>query len=173
MMAYGSSRAWILIAALTALLAGCGGDTYLVKEVQYVPPRLPGAGETLIYTFREQSDFASARKLAIIDNDTIVAVLTPGTFSHFAVPSGEHEIVGYFSPSPVMHYRVSPAPGKTVYLLCRVGYSSGMFMEEMDEARAKGLMAQFKYTEIGVKGAKANMNYKDYYDRMYGRSAPQ
>ena len=162
-----SLRAWVTIVALAALLTGCGGDTYLVKEVPYTAPRPPGTQETVIYVFREQGDFASARKLAIIDNDTIVAVLTPGTFSHFTVPSGEHEIVGYFSPSPVMHYRVTPASGKTVYLLCRVGYTSGMFMEVMEEARAKTLMSQFKYTEIGVKGGKANMNYKDYYDRMY------
>jgi hypothetical protein len=158
---------WIAGAALAALLAACGGDTFLVKEVPYAAPKPPGDGETQIYVFREVSDFASGRKLAIIDNDTVVAVLTPGTFSHFTVPSGEHEIVGYFSPSPVMHYRVMPAPGKIVYLFCRVGYTTGMFMEVMDEAKARSLMLQFKYTEIEVKGAKANMDYKAYYDRLY------
>jgi hypothetical protein len=106
-------------------------------------------------------------RLDLIDNDTVVAVLTPATFSHFTVPSGEHEIVGYLSPSPVMHYRVTSAPGKTVYLFCRMGYTSGLFMEAMDEARAKPLVSQFKYTEIEVKGAKANMDYKAYYDKLY------
>jgi len=160
------SRRWVFVVALGALLGGCGGDTYLVKEVPYAAPPQPGPNETLIYVFREDSGFAS-RKLAIIDNDTIVAVLTPATFTHFTVPSGEHEIVGYFSPSPVMHYRVTPAPGKTVYLFCRMGYASGLFMELMDEMRAKPLVSQFKYTEIEVKGAKANMDYKAYYDRLY------
>lgn len=160
-------RAWAAALALSGLLAGCGGDTFLVKEVPFAAPKPPGSGETLIYVFREMSDFAAVRKLAIIDNDTIVAVLTPGTFSHFTVPSGEHEIVGYFSPSPVMHYRVRPAPGRTVYLFCRVGYATGMFMEVMDEEKARSLMMQFNYTEIGVKGAKANMDYKAYYDKLY------
>jgi hypothetical protein len=161
------SRSWVFVVALVALLGGCGGDTFLVKEVQYAAPRPPGPGETLIYVFREDSGFGAARKLAIIDNDTVVAVLTPGTFSYFTVPSGEHEIVGYFSPSPIMHYRVTHAPGKTVYLFCRIGYTSGMFMEAMDEARAKPLVSEFKYTEIEVKGAKANMDYKSYYDKLY------
>lgn len=158
---------WITGAALAAVLAACAGDTFRVREVPYAAPKPPGDGETQIYVFREVSGFASQRKLAIIDNDTIVAVLTPGTFSHFTVPSGEHEIVGYFSPSPVMHYRVRPASGKTVYLFCRVGYATGMFMEAMDEAKARSLMTQFKYTEIEVKGAKANMDYKAYYDKLY------
>ena len=161
-----SSRPWAFVVALVALLGGCGGDTFLVKEVPYAAPKPPGPDETLIFVFREESGFG-ARKLAIIDNDTVVAVLTPATFSHFTVPSGEHEIVGYLSPSPVMHYRVTPAPGKTVYLFCRMGYASGMFMEAMDEARAKPLVSQFKYTEIEVKGAKSNVDYKAYYDKLY------
>ena len=167
MTAAWSPRPWVFVVALVALLGGCGGDTFLVKEVPYAAPRLPGANETLIYVFREDSGFGAARKLAIIDNDTIVAVLTPATFSYFTVPSGEHEIVGYISPSPMMHYRVTSAPGKTVYLFCRMGYASGMFMEAMDEARAKPLVSQFKYTEIEVKGAKAKMDYKAYYDKLY------
>jgi len=162
-----SSRPWLIVVALVALFGGCGGDTYLVKVVSYAAPKPPGPDETLIYVFREDSGFAAARKLAIIDNDTIMAVLTPATFSHFRVPSGEHEIVGYISPSPMMHYRVTSAPGKTVYLFCRMGYASGMFMEAMDEARAKPLVSQFKYTEIEVKGAKANRDYKSYYDQLY------
>lgn len=167
MAAVWPSRPWIFVAALVALLGGCGGDTFLVKEVPYAAPRPPGPDETLIYVFREDSGFGAARKLAIIDNDTVVAVLTPGTFSYFTVPSGEHEIVGYLSPSPMMHYRVTPAPGKTVYLFCRMGYTSGMFMEAMDEAQARPLVSQFKYTEIAVKGAKANRDYKAYYDQLY------
>jgi hypothetical protein len=160
-------RPWVFVVALGALLGGCGGDTFLMKEVPYAMPKPPGQNETLIYVLREDSGYGGARKLAIIDNDTVVAVLTPGTFSYFAVPSGEHEIVGYISPSPMMHYRVTPAPGKTIYLFCRMGYASGMFMEAMDEAQAKTLVSQFKYTEIGVKGGKANMDYKAYYDKLY------
>jgi hypothetical protein len=160
-------RPRVLVLALGALLGGCAVNLYMMKEAPYAVPRPPGPNETLIYVFREDSGFGAARKLAIIDNDTVVAVLTPGTFSYFAVPSGEHEIVGYISPSPVMHYRVRPARGQTVYLFCRIGYASGMFMEVMDEARAKPLTAQYKYTEIEVKGAKAKMDYKAYYEKLY------
>ncbi len=160
-------RRWLLAFALAVLLGGCAGDTFLVKQVSYTAPNPPAAGETMIYVFREDNALAAARQLEIIDNDTVVAVLTTATFSHFTVPSGEHEIVGYISPSPIVHYRVTAAPGKTVYLLCRIGYTSGMFMEVLDEAQAKPLMAKFKYTEIGVKGVKAKMDYKAYYDKLY------
>jgi cellobiose-specific phosphotransferase system component IIB len=66
-----------------------------------------------------------------------------------------------------MHYRVTHAPGKTVYLLCRIGYTSGLFMEAIDEAQARPLLSKFKYTQIEVKGAKAKMDYKAYYDKLY------
>jgi len=161
------SRRWLLVAALLTLLGGCAGNTFLMKEVPYVAPKAPAPDETLIYVFREDSALGAARQLEIIDNDTVVAVLTTATFSHFTVPSGEHEIVGYISPSPVVHYRVTPAPGKTVYLFCRMGYTSGVFMEALDEARAKPFLSQFKYTEIAAKGAKAKMDYKAYYDKLY------
>jgi hypothetical protein len=157
----------MLLLAVLLPLAGCAGDTYLMKELPYAAPTPPTQDQTLIYVLREDSAVGAARKLAIIDNDTVVAVLTTGTFSHFTVPSGEHEIVGYVSPSPVMHYRVTPAPGQTVYLLCRIGYTSGVFMEVIDEALAKAYLSKFKYTEIEVKGAKAKMDYKAYYDKLY------
>jgi hypothetical protein len=152
---------------LTMLLAGCGANTYGVKEAGYVAPGAPGPDETLIYVFREDSSFGGARKFVIIDNDTVMAVLTPGTFSHFKAPSGEHEIVAYMAPSPIMHYRVTPAPGKTVFLLCRMGYASGMFIEPLNAQRAHELMSSYKYTEIEVKGEKAKMDYKQYYDNLY------
>lgn len=160
-------RSRSLLLAVGLLLAGCGANTYQMKELAYVAPETPGPNETLIYVFRENSGFGGARKFAIIDNDTIVAVLTPGTFSHFTVPSGEHEIVAYLAPSPMMHYRVMPAAGKTVYLFCKMGYTSGMYIEVIDETKAKALLAQYQYTEIGVKGEKAKMNYKDYYDNLF------
>ena len=138
-----------------------------MREAPFAAPTPPGPGQTLIYVLREDSAFGAARKLAIIDNDTVMAVLTPGSFSYFTVPTGEHEIVGYLSPSPVMHYRVMLAHGSTVYLLCRMGYASGMFMEVMDEATAQPLLARFTYTEIGIKNAKAKMDYKAYYDNLY------
>jgi hypothetical protein len=159
-------RRTIVVSTLALLLAGCGG-TYAMREVPFAAPRPPGASETLIYVFREDSAFGAARKLAIIDNDTVVAVLTPGTFSYFTVPTGEHEIVGYISPSPVMHYRVTPSQGRTVYLFCKMGYASGMFMQVMDEATALPFVSRFKYTEIDVKDAKAKMDYKAYYDKLY------
>jgi len=94
-------------------------------------------------------------------------VLTPGTYSWFKVPSGQHEVVGYISPSPLMHYRVVPAPGKTVYLLCKLGYASGLFMQAIEEADATVLMAKYKFTEITIKGQKAKMDYRDYYDKLF------
>jgi hypothetical protein len=163
-----SGRHCLAVLVLGVLLGGCAvGGTFNMKEVTYAAPRPPGPGETLIYVIREETAFGAARLLAIIDNDTVVAVLRSGTFSHFTVPTGEHEIVGYFSPSPVMHFRVMPSHGQTVYLLCRLGYASGLFMEQIDEAKARPLLAQFKYTEIEVKGAKARMDYKAYYDKLF------
>lgn len=158
----------LLILLLSLVLGGCAGADDMVKQVPYVAPAAPGPTDTLIYVFREDgSVLASARELAVIDNDTVVAALAPGTFSYFIVPSGEHEIVGYIAPSPIMHYRVLHAPGQTVFLFCRIGYASGLFMERIDEARAQQLLSQYKYTEIGVKGAKAKMDYKAHYDKLY------
>jgi hypothetical protein len=149
------------------LLSGCGGNTFLMKESTYVEPSAPNPDEMLIYVFREDSSFGAARKFAIIADDTITAVLTPGTFSYFKAPAGEYEIVAYISPSPIMHYRALAAPGKTIYLYCKMGYASGTYIEVIDEKRAKQLMGQFKFTEIELKGQKAKMNYKTYYNNLY------
>ena len=153
--------------ALSLVLGTQAGDKYKVKVVPYVAPQAPGPDETLIYVLRENTAFGAARKFAIIDNDTVVGVLNAGTFMFFKVPSGQHEVVGYVSPMPMVHYRVIPSPGKTIYLLVKVGYTTGMFMEEIDEAQAKTLMAVDKETDIELKGEKAKMNYKDYYDKLY------
>jgi hypothetical protein len=160
-----------VLAAFALLLAqalpALGANTYEVKEIPYSAPPAPGPEETLIYVFRESSGFGAMRKIAIIDNDTVAAVLSPGNFSYFLVPSGQHEIVGYISPSPMMHFRVVPSPGKTVYLECKVGYASGLFLVPIEEGAAKQLIATFKYTEIGKKGEKAKMDYKAYYDNLF------
>ena len=153
--------------ALGFTLSAQAGDTYKVKEVPYVEPQPPGPDETLIYVLREKSSFAAMQKFAIIDNDTVVGVLRPGNFTYFTVPSAQHEIVGYVSPSPLVHYRVMPSPGKTIYLFIKVGYTTGLFMEAIDEAQAKALIAVFQKTDIGIKDQKAKMNYKEYYDRLY------
>ena len=153
--------------ALGFTLGAQAGDTYKVIDVPFVEPQPPGAEETLIFVLREKTGFAGLQKFAIIDNDTVVGVLKPGNFMHFTVPSAQHEIVGYVSPSPLVHYRVMPSPGKTLYLLIKVGYTTGMFMELIDEAQARTMMATFQMTDIEIKGKKAKMNYKDYYDRMY------
>ncbi|HET9863864.1 MAG TPA: hypothetical protein VFP37_10510 [Steroidobacteraceae bacterium] len=163
--------------ALRCLLFACcalgfvpgahAGDKYRVQVVPYVEPQPPGPDETLIYVVREKSGFGAAQKLAIIDNDTVVGVLMPGTFTYFKVPSGQHEIVGYFSPSPMVHYRVLPSPGKTVYLHVKVGYTTGLFMTPIEAQEAMMLMSGYKFTDIGIKNQKAKMNYKDYYDRLF------
>ena len=165
-----SLRHSLLLAAAAALVsapASLADNRYEVRDVPYVEPPAPGPEETLIYVLREKSDLAGYRKLAIIDNDTVVAVLQAGRFSAFVVPSGQHEIVAYLAPSPMLHYRVVPSPGQTVYLLCKIGYTSGMFMKVLDEDAAKALIATLKYAEIGKKGEKAKMDYKAYYDNLY------
>jgi hypothetical protein len=40
-------------------------------------------------------------------------------------------------------------------------------MVPVSETEAKEMISQFKQTEIGIKGQKAKMNYKDYYDKMF------
>ena len=158
---------WSFVVVFGLLLGGCGGNTFLMKESAYVEPAPPNPDEMLIYVFREDSGFGGARKFAIIADDTIMAVLTPGTFSYFKMPVGEYEIVAYISPSPIMHYRVLAAPGKTVYLYCKMGFASGIYMEVLDEKRARQFMGQFKFTEIELKGRKAKMDYKAYYNNLY------
>lgn len=160
-------RLFIAACALGISLSAQAGDTYKVKEVPYVEPSPPGPEETLVYVFREKTGMGAMQKFAIIDNDTVVGVLTAGTFTHFKVPSAQHEIVGYVSPSPLVHYRVMPAPGKTIYLLIKVGYTTGLFMAPVDEAEAKPLISQFKCTDIEIKDRKAKMNYKEYYDKLF------
>lgn len=67
----------------------------------------------------------------------------------------------------MVHYRVLPSPGKTVYLLIKVGYTTGLFMTPIEEAEARALIAHFRLTDIELKGQKAKMNYKDYYDKLF------
>jgi hypothetical protein len=167
MMAHRLRRSFIAACALTLVVGAQAGDKYLVHDVAYVEPSPPNADETLIYVFREKTSFAGMQKIAIIDNDTVLGVLTPGTFTYFKVPSGQHEIVGYISPMPMVHYRVMPSPGKTVYLMIKVGYTSGLFMLPVEDAEAKPMIAAFKQTDIGLKDQKAKMNYKEYYDKLF------
>jgi hypothetical protein len=148
------------------LISGCA-NPYRVKQMPFLETVSPNPDETLIYVFRENSFFASARKFAIICNDTVMGVLMPGTFCRFKVSSGENEIVAYMSPSPLMHYRVQDRAGNTVYLFCKVGYASGMFIEEIDEKKAAEFMQEYKFTQIEVENQKAKINYKDYYDKLY------
>lgn len=144
----------------------CSANTYGVRKVQFVQPHSPGNLETSIFVFREKTGYGAARKFAIVCNDTVMGVLTSGTFCHFNVESGENEIVAYMT-GPIMHYRVQNRPGETVYLFCKMGYASGMFIEEINEAEAEKYMNEFKYTEIDMKGRKTEINYKDYYDRLF------
>lgn len=155
-----------LICGMAILLTGCSTNTYNAKVANYQIPEPIGSDETSVFVFREKSSFGSARKFAIICNDTVMGVLTSGTFCRFNVKSGENEIVAYMS-GPIMHYRLQDNPGKTVYLFCRMGYASGMFIEKIDAEKAAELMKQFKYMEIGIKNRKTKINYRDYYNKMY------
>jgi len=42
-----------------------------------------------------------------------------------------------------------------------------MFVEPIEEAQAKTVLAADKQTDIELKGEKAKMNYKDYYDKLF------
>jgi hypothetical protein len=160
-------RGLLALLALGVALTAHAGNTYDMKVVPFAQPTPPAADETLVYVIREKSGFGGMQKFAVIDNDTVVGVLVPGSFTWFKMPSGEHEIVGYVSPSPLVHHRLMPAPGQTVYLYIKVGYTTGLFMSPLPEAEAKALMAEYKFTEIGIKGKKAKMDYKAYYDKLF------
>lgn len=156
----------LLVIASAMMLCGCSANTYNAKVVPYVTPAPPASDETSIYVFREDSMLGAARKFAIVDNDTVMGVVEPGTFCHFTVKSGEHEIVAYVA-GPLMHYRVMDRPGETVFLFCRMGYTTGLFMEEIDRAKAEEMMRSFKFMDIEERGRKTDVNYKDYYDKLY------
>lgn len=159
-----SAICFVLVGVL--FFVGCSANTYDARVTKYAEHKAPGKNETSIVVFRENSFFGSARKFAIVCNDTVMGVLTPGTFCKFNVKSGENEIVAYMT-GPIMHYRVQDNPGQTIYLFCRMGYSSGMFMEEINEPEAKKFMKDFKYMEINIKDKKTKINYKNYYDKLY------
>jgi hypothetical protein len=150
----------------SVILSGCSANTYNAKITEFIEPKAPKFGETSIFVFRENSAFGSARKFAIICNDTVMGVLTTGTFCQFNVKSAENEIVAYMS-APIMHYRIQDRPGENVYLFCKMGYTTGMFIEEIDKVTADSLMNEFKYMEIDVKNKKTDINYKSYYDKLY------
>lgn len=159
-------HSFLLLATTSLLLAGCG-NTFGVKEVDYTRPPPPANDHVQIYVFREDSSFGGARKFSVINNDMVVGVLTPGTYTHYTVMDGENEVVIHMSPSPLNHLRVTNRPDETVYLFFHMGYASGTYLKEISEERANELMQSFKYTEIDVKGAKAKMDYKKYYDSLY------
>ena len=161
-----SQAIWSLL-LLSFLLAGCASNPYQYREAQFVAPQVPGANQTLIYVFRENSFIGGGRKFAIVADDTVMAVLTPGTYSYFTVPGEEHQIVALISRSPLMNYPLDPRPGRTVYLLCRMGYASGIFMEEIDVQRARELMGEFRYTVIDNPGQKAHRDFREYYRQLY------
>ncbi len=158
--------AFFLILLGILAFCGCSANTYGVRKTQFIAPHAPAQDQTSIIVFRENTAFGAARKFAIVCNDTVMGVLTAGTFCHFNVKSAENEIVAYMT-GPIMHYRVQNRPGQTVYLFCKMGYTSGMFIEEINEAEAKKYMNEFKYTQIDIKGKKTKINYKDYYDKLY------
>ncbi|WP_136809479.1 hypothetical protein [Desulfosediminicola flagellatus] len=156
----------LMLLLFAVLFNGCSANTYDAQVLSYVEPEAPAEDETSIFVFRENSALGSARKFAIIANDTVVDVVTPGTFCNFNVKSGENEIVAYVS-GPLMHYRVQDRPGETVYLYCKVGYTTGLFIEEIDHETAHTMMQSFKYMDISKTGKKLNVDYRDFYDNLY------
>jgi hypothetical protein len=68
---------------------------------------------------------------------------------------------------PIMHYRVQEHPGGNVYLFCKMGYTTDMFIEEIDKVTAENFMDKFKFMDMAVKNKKAKINYKNYYDKLY------
>ncbi len=69
----------LLVMSVAILVCGCSANTYNAKIVPYVMPAPPAADETSIFIFRENTTMGSARKFAIIDNDTVMDVLLPAT----------------------------------------------------------------------------------------------
>ena len=96
-----------------------------------------------------------------------LAFLKPGNFMHFTVPSAQHEIVGYVSPMRSCTTGSCLRRARRSTFLSGSAIPPGMFMELIDEAQARTMMATFQMTDIEVKGKKAKMNYKDYYDKLY------
>jgi hypothetical protein len=161
-----SNKIILLIFVGVLQLCGCSANTYNAMIVPYVTPAAPGPDETSIFVFREDSAMGAARKFAVIDNDTVRGVVVPGTFCNFTAKSGEHEIVAQ-TPGILLHYRVVDRPGETVYLYCKMGYTTGMFIEEINRATAEQMMKNFKYMDIEIKGKKTDINYKEYFDKLY------
>ena len=157
----------MLFVVIFLLISGCSGNTFKMQEVDYIHPENPTDEEVLIYVFRENSNFGGARKFSIINNNIVMGVLNPANYTYYKVLSGDNEVVAYMSPSPISHYRVVGGGGKIVYLICKMGYVSGIYMEEISKGKAAELMDKFKYTEINVKGKKTKVNYREYYDRLY------
>ncbi|CAG36020.1 hypothetical protein [Desulfotalea psychrophila] len=156
----------IFLLLMIVFLGGCSANTYHAKITDFTVPKAPSKLETSIFVLREDNFYGSARKFAIICNDTVVGVLNSGTFCQFTVKSGENEIVAYMG-GPLMHYRVQGSPGESVYLYCRMGLSTGIFMEQIDQGVADYLISKFKYMDIGLRGRKTDVNYKEYYDNLY------
>ncbi|MDA3915351.1 MAG: hypothetical protein PF690_00055 [Deltaproteobacteria bacterium] len=84
-----------LILLGSVIFGGCSANTYHAKVTVFKEPDSPEKNETSIFVFRENSAFGSARKFAIVCNDTVMGVLTSGTFCQFNVKSAENEIVAY------------------------------------------------------------------------------
>lgn len=146
-------------------LAGCASNPYQYREASFVPPGAPGPDQTLVYVLRENSFIGGGRKFAIVADDTVMAVLTPGSYAYFTVPSEPHQIVALMSRSRLMNFPLDRRPGSTVCLYCRVGYTSGIFMEEIQEAQARRLMGEFRNPR-----QKAHRDFREYYKQLY---APQ
>ncbi len=157
----------VLVVLAAGWLAGCAANPYQYREASYAAPAAPGPNQTLVYVLRENSFIGGGRKFAIVADDTVMAVLTPGTYGYFTLPSEQHQIVALMSRSPLMNFPLDGRPGSTVYLYCRVGYTSGIFMEEIKEAQARELMGEFRYTVIDNPGQKAHRDFRVYYKELY------
>ncbi len=155
----------ISLLVLGLFVSSCGGGQLRVSKKPYTSLGLPDTNETLVFVFRESRFTGGGRKMGIIANDTYMAVLTNGSFSQFKVKGEENEIVCRIAPS-FAHYRIQNRGGQIVYLLCGLSLS-GLYIDEIDEGKANGLMKELGYTEIGIKNRKANTNFKTYVDDMY------
>ena len=159
-----------IISLLSFINTGCAtGHDYLVKQKTYVPAAAPAQDQTRVFVFRGTNLAASAGRIIIIDNDTIVGALDTGNFTSFETSKNKNVIVVTF-PTPVgarSYAYFDGRQGKDVYLYFNIVMGGYWYLHEIDKKEAQKLMEKYKYMELtGPINRKWNINYLDFYERL-------